>query len=148
MKRASGAPMTFRDIVTRSPEMARVIRLGERAAASGIPILIEGESGVGKELVARAIQGDSERRNKPFVTVNCGATRDPCREHAVRPRARRLHRRGGAPRRKVPGGPRGTLFLTRSANCPLDVQVKLLRAIRTARSRRSVAGAPCGSTSA
>ena len=50
--------------------MARVLRLGERAATSGIPILIEGESGVGKELVARAIQNASDRRTKPFVTVN------------------------------------------------------------------------------
>ena len=53
--------------------MARVIRLGERAARSSIPVLIEGESGVGKELVARAIQGGSDRKGKPFITVNCGA---------------------------------------------------------------------------
>ena len=59
--------MTFRDIVTRSAEMARVIRLGERAATSGIPILILGPSGTGKELVARAIQGrqDSRRADGP-----------------------------------------------------------------------------------
>ena len=44
-----------------------------RAAASTIPVLIEGESGVGKELIARAIQGESERAAKPFVIVNCGA---------------------------------------------------------------------------
>jgi len=50
-----------------------VIRLGERSAHSTIPVLIEGESGVGKELVARAIQGASDRRGKAFVTVNCGA---------------------------------------------------------------------------
>ncbi len=59
--------------MTRSPEMERVIRLGERAAKSAIPVLLEGESGVGKEVVARAIQGSSDRRGKPFVTVNCGA---------------------------------------------------------------------------
>ncbi len=53
--------------------MDRVIRLGERAAKSTIPVLIEGESGVGKEVIARAIQGASDRRSKPFVTVNCGA---------------------------------------------------------------------------
>ena len=59
-----------------SPAMDRVIRLGQKAAASNIPILIEGESGVGKELVARAIQGSGDRRSKPFVTVNCGAIPD------------------------------------------------------------------------
>ncbi len=71
-KRSQGL-LTFKDLVSRSPEMARVIRLGERSAHSTIPVLIEGESGVGKEIVARAIQGASDRRGKPFITVNCGA---------------------------------------------------------------------------
>ena len=65
--------LTFRDMVTKVETMARTIRLAERAAKSNIPVLIEGESGVGKELMARAIQGGSDRRGKPFVTVNCGA---------------------------------------------------------------------------
>src|SRR5690606_10849408 len=63
-RRGAGV-ITFRDIVTRSPAMDRVIRLAQKAAASNIPILIEGESGVGKELVARAIQGAGERKSKP-----------------------------------------------------------------------------------
>ncbi len=71
-RRAAGS-LTFKDIVTHSEDMSRVIRLGERAAKSTIPVLIEGESGVGKELIARAIQGTSDRRGKPFITVNCGA---------------------------------------------------------------------------
>ena len=53
--------------------MANVLRLGRRGAQSNIPILIEGESGVGKEMIARAIQGKSERRGRAFVAVNCGA---------------------------------------------------------------------------
>ncbi len=48
-------------------------RARQARGASNIPVLIEGESGVGKELIARAIQGESERAGKPFVTVNCGA---------------------------------------------------------------------------
>ncbi|MGE5389155.1 MAG: sigma-54-dependent transcriptional regulator, partial [Hyphomicrobiales bacterium] len=60
-RRAQGI-LTFRDLVSRSADMARVIRLGERAAHSNIPVLIEGESGVGKELIARAIQGGSDRK--------------------------------------------------------------------------------------
>ena len=71
--RRSVGELGFRDIVSRAESMARTIRLAERAAKSHIPVLIEGESGVGKELMARAIQGSSERRGKPFVTVNCGA---------------------------------------------------------------------------
>ncbi|RVD53468.1 sigma-54-dependent Fis family transcriptional regulator, partial [Mesorhizobium sp. M2D.F.Ca.ET.140.01.1.1] len=74
--RKRGGLLTFRDMITHSPAMDRVIRLGQKAAASHIPILIEGESGVGKELVARAIQGSGDRRSKPFVTVNCGAIPD------------------------------------------------------------------------
>ena len=53
--------------------MRGVVRLGQRAAASSIPILILGESGVGKEVIARCIQGASERAGKPFISVNCGA---------------------------------------------------------------------------
>ncbi|MDP2732683.1 MAG: response regulator, partial [Hoeflea sp.] len=63
----------FHDIVAASPAMERVISLGRRAAASVIPVVLEGESGVGKEMIAQAIQAESSRRNKPFVTVNCGA---------------------------------------------------------------------------
>src|SRR3569623_278432 len=68
--------LTFKDIVTRSEAMQNVLAMGKKAAASAIPVLIEGESGVGKELVARAIHGSSERASKPFVTVNCGAIPD------------------------------------------------------------------------
>ena len=71
--RRNAGELSFRDIVSRAESMARTIRLAERAAKSNIPVLIEGESGVGKELMARAIQGGSERRGKPFVTVNCAA---------------------------------------------------------------------------
>src|SRR5438045_7895504 len=68
--------LTFADIVTRSAAMAQVLRTAEKAASSSIPVLIEGESGVGKELFARAIHGSSERKSKPFVAVNCGAIPD------------------------------------------------------------------------
>jgi DNA-binding NtrC family response regulator len=131
LRRDTGDVMTFRDIVTRSPEMARVVRLGERAAASGIPILIEGESGVGKELVARAIRGDSDRRSKPFVTVNCGAIPETLVESTLFG-----HERGaftGAVDRhvgKFQEAHGGTLFLDEVGELPLDVQVKLLRAIQ------------------
>src|SRR6266550_4637404 len=68
--------LTFADIITRSETMAAVLRTAQKAASSGIPVLIEGESGVGKELFARAIHGSSERKAKPFVAVNCGAIRE------------------------------------------------------------------------
>ena len=73
LKKKAENRLAFEDMVGKNAEMCQVIRLGQRAAQSNIPILVEGESGVGKELVARAIQGSSERAGKPFVTVNCGA---------------------------------------------------------------------------
>ncbi|MCB1484760.1 MAG: sigma-54-dependent Fis family transcriptional regulator, partial [Hyphomicrobiaceae bacterium] len=73
IKKKVEGTLTFSDLVMHGDSMKRVISLGKRAAASNIPVLIEGESGVGKELIARAIQGESERAGKPFVVVNCGA---------------------------------------------------------------------------
>ncbi|WP_378948864.1 sigma-54-dependent transcriptional regulator [Mesorhizobium sp. ANAO-SY3R2] len=129
-RRGSGL-LSFRDLVTRSPAMDRVIRLGQKAAASNIPILIEGESGVGKELVARAIQGSGDRRSKPFVTVNCGAIPDNLVESILFG-----HEKGsftGATEKhagKFVEANQGTLFLDEIGDLPLDVQVKLLRAVQ------------------
>src|SRR5499427_9318173 len=66
-KRSREGTLTFKDIITRSPRMQSVLKTADKAAASTIPVLIEGESGVGKELIARAIHGSGERRSKPFV---------------------------------------------------------------------------------
>src|SRR5690606_34506740 len=122
---------SFQDIVTRSPAMERVIRIARKAAASDIPVLIEGESGVGKELIARAIRGASGRRTKPFVTVNCGAIPDNLVESILFG-----HEKGaftGATEKhmgKFVEADSGTLFLDEIGDLPPDVQVKLLRAIQ------------------
>jgi len=71
-RRADGT-LSFEDIIGRGPAMRRALDLAQRAADSNIPILVEGESGVGKELIARAIQGVGDRAGRAFVTVNCGA---------------------------------------------------------------------------
>ena len=68
--------LSFADIITRSETMANVMKAAKQAANSSLPVLIEGESGVGKELFARAIHGTSDRSAKPFVAVNCGAIPD------------------------------------------------------------------------
>ena len=73
IKHSRSGTLGFKDIITKSPAMQAVLRMAEKAAASSIPVLIAGESGVGKELIARAIHGSGERRAKPFVAVNCGA---------------------------------------------------------------------------
>lgn len=126
-----GSGFSFKNIVTRSPAMERAIRLGQKAAASDIPILIEGESGVGKELFARAIQASGPRRARPFVTVNCGAIPDNLVESILFG-----HEKGaftGATERhpgKFVEANGGTLFLDEVGDLPLDVQVKLLRAVQ------------------
>ena len=128
--RASGL-LSFKDLASRSPDMDRVMRLAERAAKSNIPVLIEGESGVGKEVLARAIQGSSDRRGKPFVTVNCGAIPDNLVESILFG-----HEKGaftGATEKhvgKFVEASGGTLFLDEIGELPLDAQVKLLRAIQ------------------
>src|SRR5579863_6498 len=123
--------LTFADIVTRSETMAGVMRMAEKAAASTIPVLIEGESGVGKELFARAIHGSSERKSKPFVAVNCGAIPDNLVESILFG-----HEKGaftGATERhpgKFVEASGGTLFLDEVSELPLSAQVKLLRALQ------------------
>ncbi len=128
-----GRPETvhFDDIVSASSEMLRVSELGRRAAQSNIPVVLEGESGVGKEMVARAIQAASERANKPFVTVNCGAI-----PHNLVESILFGHEKGaftGASERhtgKFMEADGGTLFLDEIGDLPLEVQVKLLRAVQ------------------
>lgn len=131
IKRSAEGRLTFKDIITDSPTMERVLRLGERASKSNIPILLEGESGVGKELIARAIQGTGTRRAKPFITVNCGAIPENLVESILFG-----HEKGaftGANERhigKFQEAHGGTLFLDEVGELPLDIQVKLLRALQ------------------
>lgn len=131
MKRSSTGTLRFKDLVTKSPDMERVIRLAERSARSSIPVLIEGESGVGKEVLARAIQGSSDRKGKAFVTVNCGAIPENLVESTLFG-----HEKGaftGATERhlgKFVEANGGTLFLDEIGELPPDAQVKLLRAIQ------------------
>ena len=123
--------LTFADIITRSEAMAPVLRTAQKAAASSIPVLIEGESGVGKELFARAIHGSGERKAKPFVAINCGAIPDNLVESILFG-----HEKGaftGATERhagKFVEAHAGTLFLDEVSELPLTAQVKLLRALQ------------------
>ena len=131
IKRRVSNTLGFRDLASKSADMVRVMRLAERAAKSNIPVLVEGESGVGKEVLARAIQGSSDRRGKPFVTVNCGAI-----PHNLVESILFGHEKGaftGATERhigKFVEANGGTLFLDEVGELPLDAQVKLLRAIQ------------------
>ncbi len=121
----------FEDIVGSSAPMRMLKTLAERGAKSQIPILILGESGVGKELIARAVHGASERAGKPFVAVNCGALPENLVESILFG-----HEKGsftGASEKhlgKFMEANGGTLFLDEVGELPLDMQVKLLRALQ------------------
>jgi DNA-binding NtrC family response regulator len=131
IKASAKGELGFADLIAASEPMARVVELGHRAANSTIPVLIEGESGVGKELIARAIQGESIRAGRPFVTVNCGAIPENLVEsilfgHEKGSFTGAVEKRTG----KFVEADQGTLFLDEIGELPLDAQVKLLRALQ------------------
>ena len=110
--RRGGDALALADIVARSPRMRPVLRTAEKAAASRFPVLIKGEPGVGKTLIARAIHGSGERLAKPFVVVDCAAV-----SHALANSIVFGHEKGAVPgsaqrhRGKLVEAAGGTLFL-------------------------------------
>lgn len=131
LKKHVAGRVTFADLVGDSRQMQMVKQLGARAAKSSIPVLITGESGVGKEVIARALHGASDRAGKPFVAVNCGALPANLVESILFG-----HEKGsftGASDKhlgKFMEANGGTLFLDEIGELPLDMQVKLLRALQ------------------
>ncbi|NBW06851.1 MAG: sigma-54-dependent Fis family transcriptional regulator [Caulobacteraceae bacterium] len=131
LKKHVAGRTSFDDLVGDSPPMRLVKAFGARAAKSSIPVLITGESGVGKEVIARALHGASDRSGKPFVAVNCGALPANLVESILFG-----HEKGaftGAHDKhlgKFQEANGGTLFLDEIGELPLDMQVKLLRALQ------------------
>lgn len=131
LKRGRDGTLTIADIITSSAAMRPVLKAAEKAAGSVIPVLIEGESGVGKELIARAIHGSSVRRAKPFVAVNCGAMPENLVESILFGYERGAST--GATEKhtgKFVEAAGGTLFLEEVGELPARAQVKLLRALQ------------------
>lgn len=120
-----------REITTQSPVMEELLRKARLTAASGASILIRGESGTGKELLAKAIHQASDRADKPFVAINCGAIPENLLESELFG-----HTRGafsGAIRDAtglIKSADGGTLFLDEIGDMPLPLQVKLLRVLQ------------------
>ena len=129
-KKASGR-ISFDDLIGTSPAMARSSGWASGRPSRTIPILILGESGVGKEVIARAVHGGSDRAGKPFVAVNCGAIPENLVELILFG-----HEKGsftGATDKhlgKFQEANGGVLFLDEIGELPLDMQVKLLRALQ------------------
>lgn len=131
LKKTSEGSLQFDDLIGNAGAMRTVVAMGERGAKANIPILITGESGVGKEVIARAIQGASDRAGRPFITVNCGAIPENLVESILFG-----HEKGsftGANTKhlgKFQEAHTGTLFLDEIGELPLDMQVKLLRVLQ------------------
>lgn len=121
----------FANLIGDSPAMRRAVELAERASGASIPVLVDGESGVGKEVFARAIHAASDRSDWPFVAVNCGAIPENLVESILFG-----HEKGsftGATEKRIgkfEEAHGGTLFLDEVGELPADIQVKLLRALQ------------------
>lgn len=126
------ATLAFADVVGSDPGFRAALAVAAKAAQRNVPILIEGESGVGKEVVAQAVHAASPRKDKPLVVVNCGAIPANLVESVLFG-----HEKGaftGAVDKHVGRfgeADGGTLFLDEIGELPLDAQVKLLRALQT-----------------
>lgn len=137
LRRAVERPYSFADFVGESAAMQQVYSVIDRVAASAVDVLVTGETGTGKELVARGIHTRSRRGGGPFVPVDCGAIPDALLESELFG-----HERGaftGADARRmglVEFADGGTLFLDEVAELPLPLQAKLLRVLQERRIRR------------
>ncbi|MGE5617270.1 MAG: sigma 54-interacting transcriptional regulator [Bacillota bacterium] len=131
--RASGPGKIWReDIVTRSSLMEDLLAKAQRVATGDASILIQGESGAGKELLARAIHRISPRSNQPFVAINCGAIPETLLESELFGHTKGSFTGAISDQRGLfVAADKGTLFLDEIGDMPLPLQVKLLRVIET-----------------
>ena len=121
----------FESIVGRSRKLMHVLDLAARAAQSGATILIRGETGTGKELLAKAIHRNSSRKDQPFVTINCGAIPRDLLESELFGYTKGSFTGAGANKPgKAEMADGGTLFLDEIGELPLELQVKVLRLIQ------------------
>lgn len=121
----------FEHIIGRSDSLLSVLDMAARASRSNSTVLIQGETGTGKELLARAIHFNSPRKTRPFVTINCGAIPRDLLESELFGYRRgaftgaQEHKKG-----KLELADEGTLFLDEIGELPLELQVKILRLIQ------------------
>jgi DNA-binding NtrC family response regulator len=132
LKKQRQGTMGFSDIIGHNSGLIEAVLLGRKAAATDLLALITGETGVGKELFARAMHGESRRSNGPFIALNCGAIPPELVESTLFG-----HEKGaftGADQKTIGvfrEAENGTLFLDEIGELPLAAQVKLLRVLQT-----------------
>jgi transcriptional regulator with GAF, ATPase, and Fis domain len=121
----------FGDIVGTNPSLVEVFRKVEKVATTDISVLITGETGTGKELIAREVHRRSPRKDGPFVVVNCGAIPENLMESELFGHVRGAFTGAVATRSgKFQAASGGTLFLDEIGELPIGLQVKLLRALQ------------------
>jgi transcriptional regulator with GAF, ATPase, and Fis domain len=121
----------FGEILGSSPRMQEVFRKVQKVAATDISVLITGETGTGKELIARELHSRSPRAKHPFITINCGAIPENLLESELFGHVRgaftgAVSNRAG----RFQAADHGTLFLDEIGEMPLPLQVKILRALQ------------------
>lgn len=123
--------INFKEIITTSPEYLKVLQLVQNVAPMNTTVLIFGETGTGKELLARALHAKSKRANKPLIKINCGALPFHLIESELFG-----HEKGAftgavkAKKGRFELAHKGTIFLDEIGELPLDLQVKLLRVLQ------------------
>lgn len=132
-----GRPLVVPELVGESPAWRAVVEQLPRVAASGLPVLLLGETGTGKEVVAHALHALSSRRGMPFVAQNCGATPDTLIESELFGHARgsftgAIGDRGGL----FEAAEGGTLLLDEIGDASALLQMKLLRVLQEGEARR------------
>jgi DNA-binding NtrC family response regulator len=137
LQRQVDPPGSLAALIGTSPAMQRVKDLIPRAAAAAGAVLITGDTGTGKELVARAIHTISARGSKPFVALNCAALNESLLENELFGHARGAFTgAGGARAGLIEHANGGTLFLDEIGTMPRSLQAKLLRALESGEVRR------------
>jgi DNA-binding NtrC family response regulator len=133
----------FESIIGRSQALLRLLEISARVAARDSTVLIRGETGTGKELLARAIHFNSRRKQQPFVTINCGAIPKDLLESELFGHTKGSFTGATAPKMgKVEAADGGTLFLDEIGEMPVELQVKLLRLIQNGEIEKVGATAP------
>lgn len=121
IRKVRAGSVSFASMISASQSMMRVISLARKASHSNLPVLLEGEAGVGKTLTARAIHSASDRSAKPFVAVNCTALQAKAKD-----RFANLNELSEEFQLKLKEAEGGTLFLYEIGDLPASLQTKLL----------------------
>lgn len=131
LRREKGGQIRFENLIGYDMGLTQCIGIARKAASSDIQVLITGETGTGKEVLAKAIHGESERSGNPFIAVNCGAIPAQLIESTLFG-----HEKGsftgaiGKSLGKFREAEGGTIFLDEIGDLPMDAQVKLLRVLQ------------------